>query len=315
MQNKELIITIILIFLTFFSLKASIPFLNKYFIDHPNSRSSHKKPTARGGGIIFVVYGSLFCFIQNLYIPIFCLPLAVVGFLDDRFDLSSKVRFLSHIITIFALFRFSNLTFNFNNQLFEVFILTITFICGLSIINFTNFMDGIDGLVSGCMIIAFSVLTIEITSNLYPIIGVLIGFIILNWSPAKVFMGDVGSTFLGALFFGILLQANSWNQFFGCLFISTPLFGDSLTCVLRRTFNKEKIFKAHSSHLYQRLVKAGLTHSNVSLIYIMATFLISIGWFLGGLKYVIILSSIVILFGTWLDQKVAVSFKKNNSII
>ena len=106
LQNKELLIIIILILLTFFSLKVSIPYLNKYFIDKPNSRSSHKKPTARGGGIIFVAYGSLFCFIENLFLPLFCLPLAFVGILDDRFDLPLKIRFISHLLTIFVLLSF-----------------------------------------------------------------------------------------------------------------------------------------------------------------------------------------------------------------
>jgi len=309
-KNTEFLVLILSILLTFFTLKFSIPYLNKFFIDKPNSRSSHKKPTARAGGIVFVIYGSLFCFLQSLYIPLFCVPLAVVGLIDDRFNLSPKIRFFSQVLTIFALLSFSNLRFDFNNQLFEILILVMLFISGLSMINFTNFMDGIDGIVSANMIIILSVATIEISTSLLPMIGVLIGFLILNWSPAKVFMGDVGSTFLGALFFGILLQSTSWTQFFGCLFISTPLFGDALICVIRRFCNNENIFQPHSSHLYQRLFKAGFRHDQVTIIYSAAILLISIGWLIGGLKYVLLLSLLVISFGIWLDQKIAFPFKQ-----
>ncbi len=309
MKNTEFLIVIILVLLTVSTLNFLIPFLNQFFIDKPNSRSSHKKPIPRAGGIVFVIYGSLFCFFQNLYIPLLCLPLAFIGLIDDKFNLSSKTRFFSQILTVFVLLRFSNLNLPFNNQLFEISILFILFISGLAIINFTNFMDGIDGIVSACMIIILSVSTIEISASLYPMIGVLIGFLILNWSPAKVFMGDVGSTFLGALFFGILLQANSWDQFFGCFLVSTPLFGDALICVLRRFLNKENIFKPHSSHLYQRLCKAGLKHDHVTLIYSVSIFLISAGWFIGGLGYVLLLSTLVIFVGIWLDQKIAIPFK------
>ena len=310
MQNTEFLILVISILLTFFTLKISIPYLNKFFIDKPNLRSSHDKPKARAGGIVFVIYGTIFCFLQNLYIPLICLPLAVVGLIDDRFNLSSKIRFFSQVLTVFALFRFLNLNIYFDNQLFEISIVIILFISGLAIINFTNFMDGIDGIVSACMLIILSVSTIEISASLFPMIGVLIGFLILNWSPAKVFMGDVGSTFLGALFFGILLQASSWEQFFGCLLVSTPLFGDAIICVFRRFFNKENIFQPHSSHLYQRLFKAGLKHDQITIIYSTAIFLISSGWLIGGIKYVLILSTLVIAFGIWLDQKIAIPFKQ-----
>ena len=310
MQNTEFLIIIILILLTVTTLNFLIPYLNKFFIDKPNSRSSHKKPIPRAGGIVFVIYGSLFCFFQNLYIPLICIPLALVGLIDDKLNLSSKKRFFSQILTVLFLLRFSNLNFDFNNQLFLISIFFTLFLCGLAIINFTNFMDGIDGIVTACMIIILSVSTIEITSSLYPIIAVLIGFLILNWSPAKVFMGDVGSTFLGALFFGILLQANSWNQFFGCLLVSTPLFGDALICVLRRFLNKENIFTPHSSHLYQRLCKAGLKHDQVTLMYSSAIFLISTGWLIGGLRYVLVLSTLIIFVGIWLDLKIAIPFKQ-----
>ena len=87
--------------------------------------------------------------------------------------------------------------------------LLIIAICGL--INFTNFMDGIDGLVAGCMGVIMTFLAIEFAAPwpIWALVGSLLGFLIWNWSPAQVFMGDVGSTFLGALFSALVLHAPS----------------------------------------------------------------------------------------------------------
>ena len=81
-----------------------------------------------------------------------------------------------------------------NSLPYFIFIFLLLLIIGTSIINFMNFMDGIDGLVCGCMIVIFSFMNIEI-HYLLPIIGTLIGFLFFNWEPSKVFMGDTGSLF------------------------------------------------------------------------------------------------------------------------
>ncbi len=81
-----------------------------------------------------------------------------------------------------------------------------------AVINFVNFTDGLDGLVAGCMAISLGAIAINGATGLWPLVGALAGFLIWNWAPAKVFMGDVGSTFLGAVFAGMVLQASSWPQ-------------------------------------------------------------------------------------------------------
>ena len=86
---------------------------------------------------------------------------------------------------------------------FLLFILII--ITGTAIINFVNFMDGIDGLVSGSLIIIFLIGSILINNYFLIVVGPLLGFLLWNWDPSKLFMGDVGSTFLGALLVGLLL--------------------------------------------------------------------------------------------------------------
>ena len=295
--------------INYFCLRRIIPFLKKSFVDNPNERSSHKNPIARAGGITFVSLGTISSIFLGTFIQLICFPLAIVGLLDDKYDLSSLLRFTFQGLTVLILCKISSLFFIFDSDFINYSLFIFSLFAGVAIINFTNFMDGIDGLVTACMIVVLSTLAFELMPNLWPLIGALLGFLILNWYPAKIFMGDVGSTFLGAIYFGYILQSDSWEQCIGLLLISTPLLGDAFICVLRRFFNKENIFKAHSSHLYQRLVKAGITHGKVTLIYVFATLLISLGWLCWGLTFELLLLIPVLLTGFWLDSKIAVPFK------
>ena len=182
-----------------------------------------------------------------------------------------------------------------------------------SIINFTNFMDGIDGLVSGCMVSAIIFITISqnLPINYWTLIGSLGAFLIYNWHPAKLFMGDVGSTYLGAIYAGICLNSSSYNETAMSLLIIFPLIADAFTCVLRRFFNNQNIFEAHSLHLYQRLCKAGFNHSKVSLIYILLIFINGFFYLYSDLDKLIYLCLIEILLGYYFDQKKAAPFKLN----
>ena len=305
-----LIITLLVIFINYISLLILIPFFSRIFLDKPNARSSHKSPIARAGGTTFVLIGTIFSTFLGTFSQLICLPLAMVGLLDDRYNISSLFRFFVQTLTVLFLCNLSDLFFLFDNNFLDYFLVIFSFFTGLAIINFINFMDGIDGLVTGCMIIVLSTIAFQSEPSLWPLIGSLIGFLFLNWYPAKIFMGDVGSTFLGAIYFGSLLQSDSWNQAIGLLLISSPLLGDALVCLLRRFFNGENIFSAHSSHLYQRLFRAGISHDKVSLIYILSTLILSLGWVLGGLIYEIIILIPIFLAGFWLDYKISVPFKK-----
>ena len=103
-------------------------------------------------------------------------------------------------------------------------------------------MDGSDGIVAGSMLLIFLIGSIVIANSYLILSGSLIGFLIWNWHPSKVFMGDGGSTFLGALFVGLLFNADSLNLSFQILLILSPLIGDALFCLLRRLFNGQRIF-------------------------------------------------------------------------
>ncbi|WP_315859617.1 glycosyl transferase [Cyanobium sp. ATX 6F1] len=247
------------------------------------------------------------------WLPAVALPLAALGLGDDRFNLPARLRYLVQVLTAVALVVLSPLPFGLAWLEVPLLLIAIT-----AVINFTNFMDGLDGLVAGCMAVLFTTalfsspgLTGPIPSALLPLaalVGALLGFLLWNWSPAKVFMGDVGSTFLGAVFAGVVLQAPSWPLALGLLLVATPLLGDACLCVPRRLLAGQRVFQAHRLHLFQRLHQAGWPHARVSSLYIGATGLLAIALLLGGLAWVMSLAALELLVGLWLDQRVAVPF-------
>lgn len=296
----------------------TIPILRKYFIVNPNIRSSHSLPTPSGGGISFVTVTIIISLFVNSYIPLMALPLSLIGFVDDRINLKSKFRFSAQILSfafIIAMIFQSQDGVLLNSVFasrYSLLLSSFILLIGVSFINFLNFMDGIDGLVSGCMIVIFTTLSLTINNNLLILVGSLIGFLVWNWCPSKVFMGDVGSYFLGVVFSGILLTLSSWQEFLKVILLTSPLMMDALFCVMRRLFNGQNIFKPHKLHLYQRLHQAGLSHSKVSILYIFSTLLISIFYLYQNLLFQI--SSVMLIFfiGFYLDQNLAKPFSEKN---
>ncbi|WP_341880141.1 glycosyltransferase family 4 protein [Synechococcus sp. UW140] len=284
------------------SLWLLIPLLSRRLLDQPNARSSHKLPTPRGGGVAFVLVASGFAlpfgFALPAALPLITLPLAIVGFLDDRHNLPASLRYGVQVLTALFLLWISPLSANAPG--FWVWLLLL--IAATAVINFTNFMDGLDGLVAGCMAVVLAV------AGLWPLVGALLGFLLWNWSPAKVFMGDVGSTFLGAVFAGVVLQQTSFSAALALLLVATPLLADACLCVPRRLLAGQRIFQAHRLHLFQRLHQAGWCHAHVSSLYIAATVVLAIAHLAGGLAWVIGFALAVLLIGVWLDQHVAVGF-------
>ena len=291
-----------------------IPVLQRRLLDQPNSRSSHRHPTPRGGGLAFVLLSivasaSVLPIVETgdaslILLPLVAFPLAVVGVMDDRHDLSSGLRYGVQVATAMLMILISPLSWPWIG-------LPLLVIAVTAVINFTNFMDGLDGLVASCMAIALAALAIALAApwTLWALVGSLLGFLFWNWSPAKVFMGDVGSTFLGAVFAGLVLQATSWPEAFGYLLVATPLLADACFCVLRRLMAGQRVFQAHRLHLFQRLYQAGWPHARVSLTYITATALLALAMLSGGLPWVFGLAVVELMIGVWLDQRVALSFE------
>jgi Fuc2NAc and GlcNAc transferase len=164
--------------------------------------------------------------------------------------------------------------------------------------------------VAGCMAVTIAALATALAAPwpLWALVGALLGFLLWNWSPAQVFMGDVGSTFLGAVFAGLVLQAPTWPEALGLLLVATPLLGDACLCVPRRLLAGQPVFQAHRLHLFQRLHQAGWPHARVSSLYIAATALLAAALLIGGWPWVVGLSAAELLAGVWLDQRLAVPF-------
>ncbi len=239
--------------------------------------------------------------------PLIALPLALVSFLDDRQNLPVSWRYGVQLATALVVTLASPLLAP-SSRLLPL--LALLLIAVTAVINFTNFMDGLDGLVAGCMAIAMTAAAIQLSAPwpIWALVGALLGFLPWNWSPAKVFMGDVGSTFLGAVFAVLVLQASNWSEALALLLMATPLLGDACLCVPRRLLAGQRVFQPHRLHLFQRLHQAGWPHARVSSLYIAATAVLAIALLWGGLPWVIALAVLEVLIGIWLDQQVAVPF-------
>ena len=277
-----------------------VPVLKQRLPDLPNARSSHRSPTPRGGGMAFVVVATLLTplFGQGVstWIPVVCAPLALVGVLDDRFNLPALWRYLAQLFTALALVAMSTLPLPWWSL--PLVVLAVT-----AIINFFNFMDGLDGLVASCAAV------LMLVTGQWILAGALLGFLLWNWSPARIFMGDVGSTYLGAVFAGLVLQRPQPLQALLLLLVATPLLADAFFCVLRRWQAGQQIFQAHRLHLYQRLHRAGWPHATVSTLYLLQITLLAFGFVYElPLPFMVGAILMVLLLGIWLDQKQASPF-------
>ncbi len=289
------------------------PFLKSFFLDVPVYRSSHTVPTPKGGGIVFALVSIVGYLMYGSKLFIICLPLSIIGFIDDRFNIKQGIRFIAQIIIAILLLKGSNLFFQILDLLKEnIFLIPLFILISIlgivAFINFTNFFDGLDGLLCGCMTIAITVEAFLISPNLFLIVGTILAILPWNWAPAKLFMGDSGSTFLGAIYIGHALYATSLIQFIGLVLIVTPIWGDAITCIFRRYKNNQNIFASHKLHLYQRLNQSGLSHSKVSLIYILGTLFISLSLITLNTFYAFIASLIVVSIGIYLDKTIAKKF-------
>lgn len=316
--RHPLLLTFIAGVLCWVFLRMMIPILGRQLLDEPNARSSHRQPTPRGGGLAFVLISTVLSPLAGSgwtsFLPLLCTPLAFIGILDDRYDIHAGIRYGMQLVTglmliIVAAMRLPHWSLPF-------ILIAIT-----AIINFFNFMDGLDGLVALCSLCllltaaSMGVLTADIEQQnasafqaLWPLIGSLAGFLVWNWSPAKIFMGDVGSTFLGAIFSGVVLQQSTSFRALEFLLVAFPMLADAAVCVLRRLLARQPIFSAHRLHLFQRLHQAGWSHGNVALLYGLATLALGVIFLWGNIYCLLIMLVVELAAGIWLDQHVAVKF-------
>ena len=248
-------------------------------MDLPNHRSSHLSPVPRGGGIaILVTFFSIVAltnigdtlndnFLEALIFG--GIGIAIVGLIDDIYTLNPIVRLL--ITLAIALFcvahigmpsvSFMGFTLQPSPFLFVCEVLAI-----LWILNLFNFMDGIDAIAS---VEAISIILIaslllwfspydssrDQTEVLLLIAFTTAGFLMWNWPPAKVFMGDVSSSFLGFVLalFAVQTSIEQTMNIWVWLILLGVFFMDATVTVVLRIFNKEKFYESHRQHVYQRL--------------------------------------------------------------
>jgi len=249
--------------------------LHKSLLDIPNGRSSHTVPTPRGGGVAIVlsylvalacVYGTdlvdLSSFMALLGSGFF---IAALGFLDDHGHIAARWRLLGHFVAAaWGLFWLGGLP--------PIHVFGAEFDLGLIgdvlaafylvwLLNLYNFMDGIDGIASvEAITVCLGAVLIYAFSGFPGLIGLpillgcaVLGFLFWNFPPAKIFMGDAGSGFLGIIL-GILSLQAAWisSQLLWAWLILLGVFiVDATVTLIRRLVRGDKIYEAHRSHAYQ----------------------------------------------------------------
>lgn len=278
--------------------------LARSLMDVPNARSSHCLPTPRGGGVAIVLAflaGLIFAFLAELGIPanLFYalsgagLAIALLGFLDDHGHIPASWRLLGHFTAaVWALYWLGGLPLlAIGDSLLDLgwigHVLAAFYLVWL--LNLYNFMDGIDGLASVeavCVCLGGAVLyaLVGLSSPLTPfgelpllmLSACAAAFLVWNFPPARIFMGDAGSGFLGIML-GILSLQAGWIDsvlFWGWLILLGVFIVDATLTLLRRLLRREKVYEAHRSHAYQYAARQTGSHLPVT----MAVLIINLFW-------------------------------------
>ncbi|OGQ54831.1 MAG: UDP-phosphate alpha-N-acetylglucosaminyl 1-phosphate transferase [Deltaproteobacteria bacterium RIFCSPLOWO2_02_FULL_53_8] len=265
--------------------------------DIPNERSSHSMPTPRGGGLAIVIgflLGVSLIQIIGTAVPLrsqyffgflFSLILiASVSFYDDIQHRGIKVKLVTQLVSILIVMAAGNVIdvvrlpwLGEVHAFIVLYPLTLVWLLGLT--NAYNFMDGLDGMAASTAAVAcgfFSYIAFREGSHFAYLVSLALGaatlgFLVFNWSPAKIFMGDVGSTFLGFAFATLAIVAARYDHGHTSLFVMPLLLFhfifDSIFTLIRRLRNGDNVFQAHRTHLYQLINRLGYSHKAVTLIY------------------------------------------------
>lgn len=274
--------------------------ISMHLLDIPNRRSSHANPTPRGGGLAFVITfliaGIMLFYLQKITWLSFAttaLPaafIALLGSIDDHYNLSPQYRIIGHIFaSVAALYFLGGMP---SIQFFIWFIpigMVLNIFATLYLIwllNLYNFMDGIDGLaaveaitVSGSGALLYWVQG-ELSAIVLPLVlcVTVAGFLWWNFPPARIFMGDAGSGFLGLLLGIFSIQAAKIDPdlFISWLILLGVFIVDATVTLLCRFYYRQPIAQAHCSHTYQHLAKYLKKHLPVTL----GVLLINLFWLL-----------------------------------
>ena len=265
-------------------------------VHQPNERSSHTTITPHGGGLGiiagFFLISLWLMYQENIYAPVYwsvmalCLLVALVGLIDDIIHLSAIIRLIVHAsVSLLVYLGISTLPLPAIEDILGLpFWLTVLFIifAGRWWINLFNFMDGIDGLAATQAIFMllsavflsfyFHPMVMETTVWLWMLCLAMAtcGFLFHNWSPAKIFMGDVGSTFLAFMifFFALITISLGWINYAAWAILAAIFVVDGSVTLFRRILARKNILEGHRSHLYQHLADYWGSHQKVTLVYL-----------------------------------------------
>ena len=263
--------------------------LSRQLIDRPNSRSSHTEPTPRGGGLAFVgVFLSLLVIVAQqedggrlaLALGVGGLLIAAIGFVDDVRSLSARLRAAVHAaaaLSAVLLLGLPTVSGAAGAALGALLVLGLVWL-----INLYNFMDGIDGLAGGQAVVgslglvALATAAPAVDTAAWVLAGAVAGFLVLNAPPARIFMGDVGSGFLGFVLGVLALAAHAAGTAPAAVLVLplAPFLVDASATLAVRVLRRQRWYEAHRDHVYQRLTRAGMSHRSVTACYLLLAVLL-----------------------------------------
>lgn len=260
--------------------------IRRALLDHANERSLHTAPTPRLGGVGIVVSSLAVVSIawaressSVRILAMTCAALALVGLRDDIKPVSAAVRFalqfgLSFVFLYFVGVPSFLITRGVALPLPTSVTTALLAIWIVGVLNIYNFMDGMDGLAGSQAVAAASTLSVllAVDSRVFALAvgAAAVGFLAHNAPPARMFMGDAGSTFLGMAFAGLaVVGMKDGIPLTESALVLAPFLLDGTFTILRRVSKKERIWTPHRTHLYQRAVQTGLGHREVLLVYLL----------------------------------------------
>ena len=260
-------------------------------VQAPNERSSHTIPTPSGGGVGIVLGGAIATLYAALDAPVpalvtlaATLAIAAIGFWDDRRPLRASFRLMAQIalsfLAIIGAVAVEPLASAAGVP--APLLLAVLVFAGVYWINLFNFMDGIDGIAASqaiFMLVAAVALALATNAGLaddprlWWLLGIAaaaLGFLWLNWPPAKIFMGDAGSTYLGLVIALLALHSISWGWLsaWQWLILAAAFVTDASVTLARRLLRRERVFEAHRRHAYQALSRRWGSHRKVTVLFI-----------------------------------------------
>jgi len=264
-------------------------------LDHPNARSSHSAPTPRGGGLamlaailpalLVVSFSAQSPAMEWIGIILLCLVLAAVSWRDDSHGLSPLFRFSAHLIVVIiaALWTLAGPVPGLS-MIPLPFQFALIVIGWVWFINLFNFMDGIDGM-AGVETLSIGAGAVLIgtfkgapdAALILPgliLIAAALAFLIWNWSPAAIFLGDVGSVTLGFLLGWLLIVIAAKGYLAAAIILPLYYLADASWTLVKRLIKREKIWHAHRQHFYQQAVARGISHNRVSFAVLMLNILL-----------------------------------------